>query len=193
MKIPHANILFATATAIALAACGAVPTRPPTPTSPPAPPAVSTAQAATVVLASASGTLVSGRLSAMPMGDGVHFTGEIGGLQRGSTHAIHIHERGDCSAVDASSAGAHFNPAAQPHGKIGAGAHHAGDMNNLVANAEGIARVDVHASGVTLGGGAPNDVADRAVIVHAAPDDYRSQPAGNAGARVACGIIRVTR
>lgn len=175
---------------IALAACASAPTPAPAPAGPPA---VSTAQAATVVLASASGSLVSGKLEVVPMGAGVHITGEIGGLQRGGTHAIHIHETGDCSAVDASSAGAHFNPAAQPHGKVGAGTHHAGDMDNLTADAQGVARVNAHASGVTLGGGAANDIAGRAVIVHAMPDDYRSQPAGNAGARVACGIIKVTR
>jgi len=62
-------------------------------------------------------------------------------------------------------------------------------MNNIVANADGVAKVDAHARGVVLGGGAPNDALGRAVIVHAAPDDYSSQPSGNAGARVACGVI----
>lgn len=151
------------------------------------------ARSAVVNLASASGSLVSGRLTAMPMGDGVHFTGEVGGLTPGSTHAIHVHERGDCSAADAGSAGGHFNPTGAPHGKVDAGAHHAGDMNNIVANAEGVARVDAHAHGVMLGGGAANDIGGRAVIVHAAADDYQSQPSGNAGARVACGIINVQR
>jgi len=155
--------------------------------------AQSTAKSATVNLASASGSLVSGKLTVVPMGNGVHLTGEIGGLSPGSTHAIHIHEKGDCSAADASSAGGHFNPAAQPHGKVGSGAHHGGDMDNLVANAEGIAQVNAHAEGVTLGGGAANDVAGKAVIVHAAADDYRTQPTGNAGGRVACGVITVTR
>jgi Cu-Zn family superoxide dismutase len=175
-------------TTLVLAACASAPQP-----APPAPAAVSTAQAATVVLASASGSLVSGKLDVVPMGDGVHVTGEVGGLQRAGTHAIHIHEKGDCSAVDASSAGAHFNPAAQPHGKVGAGAHHAGDIDNLTADAQGVARIKAHASGVTLGGGAANDIAGRAVIIHAMPDDYRTQPAGNAGARVACGIITITR
>ena len=73
------------------------------------------------------------------------------------------------------------------------GAHHAGDMDNIVANAEGVVNVDVHVNGVTLGGGAANDIAGRALVVHAAPDDYTSQPAGNAGARVACGVIRATQ
>lgn len=184
--------VLAAATA-ALAACGGQTAKPTPP--PPAATAqpVSTASSATVVLASASGSLVSGKLAVRPMGDGVHLTGEIGGLTPNSTHAIHIHEKGDCSAADASSAGGHFNPAAQPHGKVDHGAHHAGDMDNLVANAEGVAKVDAHASGVTLGGGAPNDVAGRAVIVHASPDDYKTQPTGNAGARLACGVIKVGR
>jgi Cu-Zn family superoxide dismutase len=186
------TLLFLSAVTCALAACSTTPT-----TSPRAPVAggagVSTARAATIHLASASASLVSGKLTAMPMADGVHLRGEVGGLAPNSSHAIHIHERGDCSAADASSAGGHFNPGAAPHGKVGAGPHHGGDMDNLVANSDGVATVDVHASGVTLGGGAANDIAGRAVVVHAAADDYRSQPAGNAGARVACGIIVVSR
>lgn len=153
----------------------------------------STAQRASIVLAPASGSLVSGKLNATPANDGVRLTGEIGGLKPDSSHALHIHEHGDCSSVDASSAGGHFNPGQQPHGRAGADPHHAGDMDNIVADAYGVAHVDVRARGVTLGGGASNDVAGRAVVVHAGPDDYRSQPAGNAGARVACGVIRVLR
>ncbi|MDQ3057695.1 MAG: superoxide dismutase family protein [Pseudomonadota bacterium] len=154
---------------------------------------VSTARSATVNLASASGSLVSGKVMAMPMGDGVHLRGEVGGLAANSTHGIHVHERGDCSAADASSAGEHFNPTTDPHGKQGSGAHHAGDMDNIVANASGVAKIDMHVMGVTLGGSAANDVAGRALIVHAMADDYRSQPSGNAGARVACGVIRAMR
>jgi len=144
---------------------------------------------ASVALASASGSLVSGKLTAMPMGDGVHFRGEIGGLAPNSTHAIHIHQKGDCSAADATSAGDHFNPAMRAHGKPGTAVHHVGDLLNIVANSDGVARVDAHAQGVVLGGGAANDALGRAVIVHAAADDYTSQPAGNAGSRVACGVI----
>lgn len=186
------TVLLTAAVALALSACSTTPA----PSSRAAAPVVaglSTASSAAINLASASASLVSGKLTAMPMGNGVHLRGEIGGLAPNSTHAIHIHEKGDCSAADASSAGAHFNPGASMHGKVGTAAHHAGDMDNIVANSEGVARVDVHASGVTLGGGASNDVAGRAVVVHAAPDDYVSQPAGNAGARVACGVIQVTR
>ncbi len=153
--------------------------------------AKSTASRATVNLAPASASLVSGTLTLVPMGDGVHITGEVGGLKPGDTRGFHIHEKGDCSAADASTAGGHFNPAAKAHGRSGQGAHHAGDTDNIVANAKGVARIDAHVTGVTLGGGAANDIAGRAVIVHAAADDYTTQPTGNAGARVACGVIKV--
>ena len=155
--------------------------------------ATSTAQEAIVNLTPASGSLVSGKLTLKPMGDGVHITGEIGGLNANGIHGFHIHEKGDCSAVDATSAGGHFNPAAQPHGRAGQGAHHAGDSDNLSANGSGVATVNAHQAGVTLGGGAANDVAGRAVIVHAQADDYTSQPTGNAGGRIACGVITITR
>lgn len=180
-----------------LAACAAPETAGPGPAAPagkaPAPvAAVSTAKRAQVNLASASASLVSGRLVLVPVaGGGVHVTGQVGGLQPGSEHGFHIHEKGDCSAADATSAGGHFNPFAQPHGRAGSGQHHAGDIDNLHADAAGTANVDAHLQGVTLGGGAANDIAGRGFIVHAVPDDYVSQPTGNAGARVACGVITV--
>lgn len=148
-----------------------------------------TLSAASVNLASASGSLVSGKLSLMAMGDGVHITGEVGGLAPNSTHGFHIHEKGDCSAADASSAGGHFNPGGAPHGRARNAQHHAGDNDNLVANAQGVARVDAHFAGVVLGGGAGNDIVGKAIVVHGDPDDYTSQPSGNAGSRVACGVI----
>jgi Cu-Zn family superoxide dismutase len=173
---------------LALAACSSTP-----PASTPAAPAsTSTAQQAAAVLASASGSRVSGKLTLAPMGDGVHLGGEVGGLAPNGQFGFHVHEKGDCSAVDATSAGAHFNPATRAHGRAGTAMHHAGDMDNIASDGSGVARVNVHLRGVTLGGGAPNDIANRAVIVHAAPDDYVTQPTGNAGARVACGVIKVT-
>lgn len=146
---------------------------------------------ASVALAPASGSMVSGKLMLMPMGDGVHITGDIGGLAPNSTHGFHIHETGDCSAADASSAGGHFNPAGDSHGRVSAPHHHAGDSDNLVADANGVAHVNAHFPGVALGGGGANDVIGKAVIVHADADDYTSQPSGNAGARIACGVITV--
>ncbi|GGD51260.1 superoxide dismutase family protein [Pseudoxanthomonas indica] len=181
-------VLLAAASALVLGACGSSP--PPTPAA--AAPAGSTAKQGIANLAPASGSLVSGKITLTPMGDGVHLTGVVGGLPANSTHGFHVHEKGDCSAADATSAGPHFNPAGSGHGRAGGGAHHAGDMDNIVADAEGVARVSVHVMGVTLGGGAANDIANRALVVHASPDDYTSQPAGNAGARVACGVIAVT-
>mgnify|MGYP000912588945 CR=1 FL=1 len=186
-------VLLAAATAVFLAACGTTPAPSSSAPSTPEVPTTSTAKQAVAVLASASGSLVSGTVTLTPMGKGLHLTGEIGGLPANGTQAFHIHEKGDCSAADASSAGPHFNPFNAAHGQAGHGAHHAGDMNNIVADAEGVAKIDAHVEGVTLGGGAVNDVAGRALIVHAAPDDYTSQPAGNAGARVACGIIKITQ
>lgn len=149
----------------------------------------STLSAATANLSAASGSLASGQLKLMPMGGGVHITGTIGGLNANGTHAFHIHEKGDCSAADASSAGGHFNPAGQPHGRASNPQHHAGDSDNLVANADGSATVNAHFNGVVLGGGAANDVVGKAIVVHADPDDYTSQPSGNAGSRIACGVI----
>lgn len=182
--------LLAAAAAVFLGACGSAP-KPAEPTATAA--ATSAAKQGIVNLASASGSLVSGKITVMAMADGVHLTGEVGGLPANSTHGFHVHEKGDCSAADASSAGPHFNPGSTAHGKAESGTHHAGDMDNVAADSQGVARINVHLAGVTLGGGAANDIAGRALIVHAAPDDYTSQPAGNAGARVACGIITVTQ
>ena len=182
----HATVFLCTAAVAALAACAPAPVERDTP-----PPSVSAARA-TANLAPASASLVSGTLTLTTMGDGVHVGGEIGGLPPGA-HGFHVHEHGDCSAADASSAGGHFNPTNNPHGRAGAGAHHLGDSDNIVANADGVAVVDAHLHDVTLGTGLANDIAGRAIIVHADPDDYTSQPSGDAGARVACGVIAVIR
>lgn len=181
-------------TALALAACSSTPPPPNTPP-PPATRVVPTrpVQQAEAALASASGSLVSGRVVLVPALQGIRITGTVGGLRPGGVAGFHVHERGDCSAADASSAGAHFNPSGAPHGRAGSNAHHAGDMDNLRADAEGVAHLDMIVSGITLGDAAPTDVIGKALIVHADADDYRSQPSGNAGARLACGVIRVTQ
>lgn len=181
--------LLATAATLVLAACASTP--PATPAASSA--STSTARMAVANLAPASGSLVSGKLMLMPMGNGVHVSGDIGGLAPGSNHGFHIHETGDCSAADAASAGGHFNPTASPHGKAEAGTHHAGDIDNIVADASGVAHVNAHVMGVSLGGGAANDIAGRAFVVHAAPDDYATQPSGNSGARIGCGVITVSQ
>lgn len=149
----------------------------------------STMQRAIVNLAGASGSLVSGKLTLVPAGNGVRISGDIGGLAPGSSHGFHIHETGDCSAADAASAGSHFNPGGTAHGKAETAPHHAGDIDNIVADPSGVAHVDSRVAGVALGGGGGTDIVGRAFIVHAVPDDYRTQPSGNSGARIACGVV----
>jgi len=144
---------------------------------------------AVVHLTAASGSLVSGSLQLTANARGVRVSGVVGGLAPGSSHGFHVHETGDCSAADAASAGGHFNPAASVHGRAGSHHHHAGDIDNLVAGWDGIAHVDLQLAGVTLGGGGRDDIAGRAFVVHASPDDYRTQPSGNSGARIACGVV----
>jgi len=188
-------------TALAMLALSACATAPSTSRSPatqrqaPAPmaltaPAASTIPAAVAHIAGASGSLVSGTLALVPLHGGVRMNGDLGGLTPGN-HGFHIHQTGDCSAADAASAGGHFNPTASAHGRAGTAAHHAGDIDNIVADASGVAHVDVQLRGVSLGGSPSTDIVGRALVVHAAPDDYQSQPAGNSGARVGCGVIVV--
>jgi Cu-Zn family superoxide dismutase len=191
-------LLVAALAAAALSACATTPSasRPtpaPRPSHPPAvrvAPAASTIPAAVAHVVGASGSLVSGTLALAPFRGGVRVTGDLGGLAPGS-HGFHIHQTGDCSAADASSAGGHFNPTGSGHGRAGSAMHHAGDIDNIVAGASGVAHIDVQLRGVSLGGDAATDIVGRAFVVHAAPDDYQSQPSGNSGARIGCGVILV--
>jgi Cu-Zn family superoxide dismutase len=144
--------------------------------------------AAEAELQARSDSSVSGQLTFRQENGFVRVRGEIEGLTPG-VHGMHIHEVGDCSAPDASSAGAHFAPHDAIHGapSQSAGLHHAGDLGNIVANQEGIASVDVIDDTLTLDGG--SGLIGRAIIVHAEADDLVSQPSGNSGDRVACGVI----
>ncbi|MCK6406870.1 MAG: superoxide dismutase family protein [Rhodocyclaceae bacterium] len=142
---------------------------------------------AEAVLAPTKGNAVQGKVTFREEEGKVLVTASVSGLTPGA-HGFHIHEKGDCSAPDATSAGGHFNPHGKPHGHPGHGEHHAGDMPELVADASGNASLSASLSGITIGGGAAN-IIGRGVIVHAAPDDFKTQPTGNSGARVACGVI----
>jgi len=107
------------------------------------------------------------------------------------THAFHIHTVGKCDAPDFMTAGGHFNPMTMKHGLMATGGPHAGDMPNLFVPADGKLSVEVLDANVALGAG-PKSVFDTdgsALMLHAAADDYASDPAGNAGARIACGVI----
>lgn len=140
-------------------------------------------------LKATEGNNAEGDIKFVSAGDGVKISGTLEGLKPGGVNAFHVHEKGDCSAPDASSAGSHLNPDGKPHGNMTAGDHHAGDMPNISADEQGKATVDVTVPGLEIGTGGPKDVIGKALVVHADPDDYSSQPAGNAGGRIACGVI----
>lgn len=142
---------------------------------------------AEAVLKPTQGNSVAGSVVFRQDGDAVLVTAEVSGLAPGA-HGFHIHEKGDCSAPDATSAGGHFNPTGKPHGNPEHTDHHGGDMPQLVADAAGVARLTARLPGLLIGDGATS-VLGRGVIVHAAPDDFKTQPTGNSGARVACGVI----
>jgi len=142
--------------------------------------------AALAQLEARSGSTVSGSASFLQTAGGVKVSAKFSGLTPGE-HGFHLHESGDCSAADAMSAKGHFNPEARAHGDPGRSEHHAGDMPNLLANAQGEATYAYQLTGATLSG--PNGLVGRSAVVHADPDDYNSQPAGNSGKRVACGTI----
>jgi Cu-Zn family superoxide dismutase len=143
---------------------------------------------ASAVLAPTQGNVVVGTvLFVQEMDGGVRLVAEVSGLTPGP-HGFHVHEVGDCSAPDATSAGGHFNPHQTAHGKAGEGTHHAGDLPSLEADSAGNAKLNVVLDGITLSG--DHSIIGRSLIVHADPDDYTSQPTGNAGARVACAVIQ---
>ena len=139
-------------------------------------------------LESRSNSVTSGTVTLRERGDAVVAHVQVRGLAPNSEHGFHVHEKGDCSAPDAMSAGPHFNPGGQPHGRPGGDAHHAGDLPNLKADASGNVDVEKTLTGLTLAPG-PNSIVGRSLVVHRDPDDFATQPAGNSGPRIACGVI----
>ncbi len=139
----------------------------------------------------ASGSNVSGTITFTQTGDNtVQMDIEINHLAPGQ-HAIHLHDNGDCSAEDASSAGGHWNPSEVAHGnRMGEGEHHAGDIINLEAGADSTATNSLEITGWTIGGDVSTNIINHAVIIHSGADDFTSQPSGAAGSRVSCGVIR---
>jgi Cu-Zn family superoxide dismutase len=145
------------------------------------------AQTATATLAPTAGNTAAGSVTFAQKGDKVTVTAKISGLSPGG-HGFHIHEKGDCSASDGMSAGGHFNPTGKAHGNPDSPDHHAGDMPMLQADASGNASLTAELSGVGIGTGSA-DIIGKSVIVHKDADDYKTQPTGNSGARLACGVI----
>lgn len=138
------------------------------------------------------GSSTSGTARFEQRGDKVLITAEVTGLSPGGEHGFHVHEIGDCSSPDGMSAGGHFNPAGKPHGHYGQRERHAGDMPNLVADAYGVAKLVFETDLLTVAPG-PASVVGRGLIVHRDPDDYKTQPAGNSGPRLACAVIKAAK
>lgn len=138
-----------------------------------------------------SGSQVSGKIFFKQAGDKLLITSDVKGLTPNQKHGFHIHEKGDCSARDASSAGGHFAPMEHSHGAPGDKKHHAGDLGNIEANAYGIAKVGKDSNSLSLIVNDKKSIIGKAVIIHKKSDDLKSQPSGSAGARIACGIITI--
>lgn len=141
---------------------------------------------ATAVLQPSSGSKVQGSVKFTQFGSQVRVTGVVSGHAPG-TKGFHIHEKGDCSDPKAMSTGGHFNPAKTKHGAPGAG--HAGDLGNLVFDSYGKATINMVISGISISRDAANGIIGRGLIVHMDEDDLKTDPTGNAGGRVACGVI----
>jgi Cu-Zn family superoxide dismutase len=144
---------------------------------------------ATAQLQPTTGNTTSGSVSFVQKGNKVLVSGEIRGLKPNAEHGFHVHEKGDCSSGDGMSAGGHFNPTGAPHGSHGMGMHHTGDLPSLKADAGGVARFNFESGSLAIGSGV-TDIVGKGLIVHRDPDDYKTQPTGNAGPRLACAVIR---
>jgi superoxide dismutase, Cu-Zn family len=132
-----------------------------------------------------SGSRVTGTVMFTKMGNEVQVVADIQNLTPGK-HGFHLHEKGDCSAADASSAGGHFNPTHQHHGGPNTAERHVGDLGNLEADASGKAHLDWKGK-MNLSGA--DSIIGKSVVVHEKADDLKTDPAGNSGARIACGVI----
>lgn len=167
-------IIAAAASVVLLAACETTPTEPPR---------------ATAQLKPTKGNKTFGEATFEQLNGKVRVTVFVSGLKPGQEHGLHIHEVGDCSAPDAMSAKGHFDPLGKPHGHPKSTQRHAGDLPALKANKAGRAKVVADMDIITVAPG-PTSIVGRGLIVHAGPDDYKTQPTGNAGARLACGVIQ---
>lgn len=149
---------------------------------PPPEPKVAKAELAPTAKSKAKGTIDFKEVEG-----GVEVIATLEGLKPGD-HAYHVHEKGDCSAPDGASAGGHFNPNGHKHGAPDAEERHEGDFGNLTAGKDGKATKTFVMKGITLADG-PTSIVGKGFIVHEKADDFKTQPTGNAGARVACGVV----
>jgi Cu-Zn family superoxide dismutase len=154
------------------------------------PTTVAAATKAVCVMHPTEGSQAHGIVTFTQETDGVRIVADLEGLAPGD-HGFHIHEYGDCSAPDGTSAGGHFNPDNQPHGGPMDAERHVGDLGNVTAGEDGTAHLDMTDRRITFSGA--HSIVGRGIILHAAADDLTSQPTGNAGARLACGVIGIAR
>lgn len=145
---------------------------------------------AIAVLSPASGSNVSGTVTFTKSGNEVNVVAEVSGLKPGK-HGFHVHQFGDCSAKDATSAGDHYNPTNNPHANHDTEKRHMGDLGNIEADASGKARLELKDKVLKLSG--DDSIVGYAVIVHEKADDLKTQPTGDAGGRIACGVIGVAK
>src|SRR4030081_3288175 len=151
------------------------------------------AQNATKAIATlhpSSGSEVKGQVTFTKMGDDVQVVADVENLKPGK-HGLHIHEKGDCSAPDASSAGAHFNPTHSHHGGPDTAGRHVGDFGNVEADASGKVHFELKEKNLKLSG--PDSIMGKSVVVHEKEDDLKTDPSGNSGARVGCGVIAAVK
>lgn len=149
----------------------------------PAIPQVSTAQA---LMKPGKKQKIKGIVHFTQVGDKVKIEAMVEKLKPGP-HGIHIHETGDCTLPDFKSAGGHFNPGKASHGSLESAARHIGDLGNIVADKRGNAKISIEAPGLTLNGA--ESIVGKALVIHDKADDLKSDPAGNSGDRIACGVI----
>lgn len=133
------------------------------------------------------GSTVWGNVRFVEIGGKVTVRADVRGLRPGGQFGFHVHEKGNCSAP-----GEHFNPAGKPHGHYRVAERHAGDLINLQSDAEGVAVYAFETNLLTVTAG-PTSVVGRTIVIHADSDDYRTQPAGNSGSAIACGVIRAAQ
>src|SRR5205807_10326640 len=145
---------------------------------------------AIAVLHPTAGNNVTGSVTFTKSGDEVKVVADVTGLTPGK-HGFHVHEFGDCSSPDASSAGGHFNPTHKQHGAPDAVERHNGDLGNVVADSSGKAHLEWTDKVMKLSG--PDSIIGRSMIAHVQEDDLKTQPTGNSGGRVACGVIGVAK
>ncbi len=192
--IKHTLILASILASVAIACADTAPQEKKAPPPPPPRPTATTAPAgkpveATATIEAKSGSKVSGRARFVEESGSVTLTLNVSNAPPGE-HAVHLHETGDCSAPDAASAGAHWNPGHANHGRWGESPFHLGDIGNLHVGSDGTGSLILTTDKWSIGTGDTGDVLGHAVIVHEKPDDFKTQPTGAAGGRIGCGVVR---